>query len=256
MAHAEVDLIPDDRVAAWLAALDQRHLHDLTPSEVARALRALSSCYVERREKLARGGALESAGKRAAFALFYAPLHFFVLREIVRALPEAASGIREILEIGCGTGASGAAWSIACAGAKVTGFDRHPWAVAEANWTYPRLGVPGRASRGDLSSLQIRGAAGHGVLAAYTVNELPEAVRATLLIRLLAARERGSRILIVEPIARRVSGWWSGWEREFVAAGGRSDEWRFPAHLPERQRALGRAAGLDPRELTARSLWL
>ncbi|MBA3888795.1 MAG: hypothetical protein H0X67_24180, partial [Acidobacteria bacterium] len=59
---------------AWLEALEGRHLSDLTPAEVARALRALSSCYVERRSKLARGGALDSAGKRAAFALFYAPL--------------------------------------------------------------------------------------------------------------------------------------------------------------------------------------
>ena len=54
----------------WLAALDERHLANLTPSEVTRALRALSSCYVERREKLAHGGALDGAGKRAAFALF------------------------------------------------------------------------------------------------------------------------------------------------------------------------------------------
>src|SRR4051794_34952504 len=65
-----------DRVSTWLDALDQRHLADLTSSEVARALRALSSCYVERRARLATGGALDSAGKRAAFALFYAPLHF------------------------------------------------------------------------------------------------------------------------------------------------------------------------------------
>jgi hypothetical protein len=63
---------PDDaRVMGWLQGLEERHLATLTPSEVARALRALSSCYVERRAKLAAGGALESAGKRAAFAQFY-----------------------------------------------------------------------------------------------------------------------------------------------------------------------------------------
>jgi hypothetical protein len=39
-------------------------------------------------------------------------------------------------------------------------------------------------------------------------------------------------------------------------AGGRADEWRFPATLPESVARLGRAAGLDYRELTARSLWI
>src|SRR5437899_2677183 len=59
----------DDRLAAWMAALEARHLAELTFSEVSRALRALSSAYVERRAKLARGAALDGAGKRAAFAL-------------------------------------------------------------------------------------------------------------------------------------------------------------------------------------------
>src|SRR6266542_2917080 len=44
--------MPDDAVSAWLSALEKRHLSNLTPSEAARALRALSSCYVERRSKL------------------------------------------------------------------------------------------------------------------------------------------------------------------------------------------------------------
>jgi hypothetical protein len=70
-------------IAAWLGALEQRHLADLTMSEVARALRALSSCYVERRAKLAEGGALSSKGKRAAFALFYGPQHLRVIGEIL-----------------------------------------------------------------------------------------------------------------------------------------------------------------------------
>ena len=48
----------------WIAALDERHLADLTLPEVGRALRALSSCYVERRSRLAEGAALEGAGKR------------------------------------------------------------------------------------------------------------------------------------------------------------------------------------------------
>ena len=248
----------DERVAGWLEALEQRHLADLTPSEVARALRALSSCYVERRAKLASGGALDSAGKRAAFALFYAPLHFLVVREIVRALDSAsqAGSIARILDLGCGTGAAGAAWALECGRCAVDGVDRHAWAVAEANWTYRALGLAGRARQADVDRLAVRGGNGQAILAAYTVNELPDAARAALLPRLVDAHERGSRVLIVEPIARRMAGWWTGWESAFTAAGGTADEWRFGTPLPERQRQLGRAAGLDPRELTARSLWL
>ena len=169
----------DERVAGWLEALERRHLADLTTSEVARALRALSSCYVERRAKLARGGALDSAGKRAAFALFYAPLHFLVVREIVRAIDSASSAgsIARILDLGCGTGAAGAAWALECGRCAVDGVDRHAWAVAEANWTYRTLGLAGRARQADVDRLAVRGGNGQAILAAYTVNELPDATR-------------------------------------------------------------------------------
>jgi hypothetical protein len=92
------------------------------------------------------------------------------------------------------------------------------------------------------------------VIAAFTANELSDEPRARLLQRLLAAP--GLRVLVVEPIARRSLPWWSGWSRAFLAAGGREDEWRLPADLPDRLRLLGKAAGLDPRELLGRSLYL
>jgi SAM-dependent methyltransferase len=245
-------------IGGWLTALERRHLADLTRSEVARALRALSSCYVERRGKLASGGALESAGKRAAFALFYAPLHFLVCREIVRAIPGAAAPApAEILDIGCGTGAAGAAWALDTGGtARLTGIDRHPWAVAEANWTFRELGLGGRAVQGDAARAKLPSGRRGGIIAAFTVNELPDATRDALLPKLIDAHARGTRVLIVEPIARRLATWWASWQRDFEAAGGHAAEWRFNVPLPALQRQLGRAAGLDPRELTARSLWL
>ena len=245
----------DTRQALWLEALDARHLADLTPTEVARALRALSSCYVERRTKLARGGALDSAGKRAAFALFYAPLHFLTVGEIVRALPDARD-VSRLLDLGCGTGAAGAAWAVEAGAGTVTGLDRHPWAAAEATWTYRQFGLSGRGLVADLSRARIQPERRLGILAAYAANELPPDVRTTLLDTLLDARRNGARVLVVEPIARRISGWWPSWERAFRDAGGRTDEWRFAVRLPERQQQLARAAGLNPRELTARSLWL
>src|SRR5688572_7522292 len=111
---------PDLAFSAWIAALDQRHFADLTAPEVGRALRALSSCYVERRSRLAEGGALDGAGKRAAFALFYAPLHFLATAHVLRELGDAG-GVREIIDLGCGTGAAGAAWAHAAAGARISG---------------------------------------------------------------------------------------------------------------------------------------
>jgi hypothetical protein len=244
----------DARVTAWLAALEERQLADLTLSEVARALRALSSCYVERRARLAGGGALEGTGKRAAFALFYGPVHFFVTRHIVRALSLDRQSVSRIYDLGCGTGAAGAAWALERPAASVVGADRHPWAVAEANWTYRQLGLAGRAAQQDLTKARIAPAAGAGVLAAYSINELSDDLRAVMLHRLIEAHAAGASILIVEPIARRTTPWWSAWEAAFTAAGGRADEWRFPAALPERQRQLAKAAGLNPQELTARTL--
>jgi SAM-dependent methyltransferase len=239
----------------WLAALDERHLANLTPSEVARALRALSSCYVERRERLQRGGALDSAGKRAAFALFYAPLHFLITREIVGVLPRASEGLDHVIDLGCGTGSAGAAWAIE-AGARVSGFDRNLWAIGEANWTYRQLGIVGRAAKQDIERASIRGERGAAILAAYSINELAEDGRAALLPRLVRAHEQGARVLVIEPIARRLSRWWPLWQQAFLEAGGCARDWRFRTDLPARQRTLAKAAGLDPRELTAKSLFL
>ena len=245
---------PASPFEAWLAALDQRHLADFRPVEVGRALRALSSCYVERRSRLAEGGALDTAGKRAAFALFYAPLHFLTADRVAGALA-APAPLTEVLDLGCGTGAAGAAWAQRASAGRITGFDRHPWAVAEANWTYRALGLQGRAHRLDLSRVRLDPAPGVGILAAYTINELPDDLRSAWLTRLLDARARGATVLVIEPIARRMAPWWGGWEEHFLAAGGRSDEWRFDASLPRRQRELAKSAGLSPRELRARSLF-
>src|ERR687892_691333 len=112
-----------DTFAHWLSALESRHLADLRIAEVTRALRALSSAYVERRHTVARGAALDSHGKRAAFALFYAPLHFLVTRHVVAALGSDAATPSSVIDIGCGTGAAGAAWALDAGGVPVVGID-------------------------------------------------------------------------------------------------------------------------------------
>jgi hypothetical protein len=247
--------MPLDLTDTWLEALERRHLAELTTSEVGRALRALSSCYVERRSKLEGGGALSSKGKRAAFALFYGPQHLLITREILNSLPTALEGITSVVDLGCGTGAAGAAWGIATRARTIQGLDRHPWAVAEANATYRTFRLRGRAVQRDIAHSRLRAGTGTGIVAAYAVNELAHDGRAFLLAEMLNARARGARVLVVEPIARRSAGWWDGWQAAVVNAGGRADEWRFPQTLPPVSLALARAAGLEPRELTARSLW-
>lgn len=243
-------------VETWYAALEGRHLSTLTFPEVRRALQALSSLYVARRDRLPRGDALAGAGKRAAFSLFYGPLHFLIVREIVKALAAADGTLRNVVDLGCGTGAAGAAWALATAGgALVSGIDASGWAIEEAAWNARALGVSATFRRGDLVEAPL-GAQGEGIVAAYAVNELPDRSRDALLPRLFAACGKGSRVLVVEPIAKRPVPFWPAWEEAFRAAGGRADTWRFPAAFPERMKLLDKAAGLDHRELTARSLWL
>lgn len=240
--------------AGWLAALEARHLADLRVQEVTRALRALSSGYVQRRREAVHG-ALDSKGKRAAFALFYAPLHFLAIHLVVRALGADTPPPRAIIDIGCGTGAAGAAWAVASGRTPaVTGIDRHPWAIDEARWTYRELGLNGRARQGDAARLPPL-LPGTAVVAAYVLNELPVAVREPLEDRLVDAAGRGVRVLVIEPISRSVSPWWDSTASRITAAGGRADEWRFPVELPPLLQLLDKAAGLDHRELTVRSLY-
>ena len=239
----------------WLAALDERHLADLTPSQVARALRALSSCYVERRDKLTSGAALEGAGKRAAFALYYGPLHFMTVTAVVRAMLANELPLRTIVDLGCGTGVGGAAWASACAKPPaIAGVDRNNWAVQEANWTYKALGLRGQARTGDVVRNYPATTATTAVMLAYTVNELPAEIRAALLERVSASVRAGSRLLIVEPIARGVTAWWPEWSARLETDGARADEWRFPAKLPPLTKQIAKGAGLDPRELLARTI--
>jgi SAM-dependent methyltransferase len=247
----------------WLSALEARHFSELTFQEVARSLRALSATYVERRDRLREGAALSGAGKRAAFALFYGPLHYLLVREIVQAIPEARGPERAalrtpptLIDLGCGTGAAGAAWAEACRTTpQVIGVDRHPWTLTEAAHTYRDFGLRAQTRRGDAATVALPKSPAL-ILAAFTVNELSDEGRASLLPRLLERATTGDRVLIVEPLARSAIKWWGRWEEAFGTAGGRADEWRFRAELPPLVAKLDRAAGLNHREITGRTLFL
>ena len=242
-----------------MAAIEARHLADLRFPEVSRALRALSSTYVERRGRIGEGAALSGAGKRAAFALFYGPLHYLLVGAIVDELPGAAAVRPTLVDLGCGTGAASAAWAgratmNAQAAPPVTiGIDRHRWALDEAAKTFRAFDFPLRTRLGDIAAADLpKGRA--SFLAAFTLNELPEAGREGLLKRLLDRASGGDQVLIVEPLAGAVAPWWRKWASAFESVGGRADEWRFRLELPPIVLKLDRAAGLHHSELTGRSL--
>ena len=239
----------------WFEALQARHLSELEWPEVTRALRALSSAYVQRRAKLASGAALDGRGKRAAFALFYGPLHFASVAGVLaqlRAAGEPTCPDTAIIDAGSGTGAGGAAWALACGRTpRVTGFDVHPWAVTESAWTYRFFGIDGAAHRGDLA--RARFDPGASIVAAYTLNEIPEPARRRVLD---AALTSNRALLVVEPISRAVTPWWDEAAAEVRKRGGRADDWKLPLDMPERWRLLDRAAGFRRDHLTARSMWI
>jgi SAM-dependent methyltransferase len=253
-------------VDAWIDALVDRHTRVLTRPELLKAIRALSARYVERRADLPRRSPIDSAGKRAAFAAFYAPLHFFTARAIAAALAPSLPHVDRILDLGCGTGVTAAAWAMACDRAPaIEGIDRDAWSLAEAAWNWRALGLRGRTRRGDMldawrgrdarsSNIRVRRA--EAIVLGWSVNELAEPARAALFAALRAASMNGAVVLVIEPLARAAAPWWDEWARAALDAGGRVDEWKFPVDLPARLRDLDDAAGFRREHLGARTLLL
>lgn len=239
-------------VDSFVQQLEERHLADLRFSEVTRALRALSSAYVERRESaLADHKALNGAGKRAAFALYYGPLHFLLVQHIARELGLSfASGT--VVDLGCGTGVAGAAIATsATPPLRVLGFDTHPWTLDEARFTYKAFGLHADARRAHAARTRFPSDTSV-IVAAFVVNELNDRDRAALLDNI---RQSKKPTLIIEPISQRISPWWDEWAAEFTRLGGRADLWKARIDVPPFVKRLAKASGLRPEMLTARSLF-
>jgi SAM-dependent methyltransferase len=246
----------DETFGRWVDDIERRQLSDLTFPQVSSGLRALSSSYVERRGRIGEGTAFSGAGKRAAFALFYGPLHFLAVRAIVGMLPDALLPTPTLVDLGCGTGAAGAAWAGSLAAPpRIVGIDRQAWALGEAARTYRAFGLTARIVRADLAAASLP-AGRVAIIAAFALNELADGARLAVMQRLFDRARAGARVLVVEPIAGFVARWWDEWCERAVAIGGRADEWRFRLELPPIVAKLDRAARLDHREITARSLWL
>ncbi len=243
--------------SVFLQRLEERHLADLRFSEVTRALRALSSAYVERRESaLAEHKALDGAGKRAAFALYYGPLHFLLVQHIVKEIG-ASFAAGTVVDLGCGTGVAGAAIADLRAlqgdGAlRVLGIDTHPWTLDEARFTYKAFGLHADVRRAHAARTRFPSDTSV-IVAAFVVNELNDRDRAALLEHIAQAKKS---TLIVEPISQRVSPWWDEWAAEFTRMGGRADLWKARVETPPLVKRLAKASGLRPDMLTARSLFM
>lgn len=248
-------------VDAWIAAVVARHRDALTKTEFLKSIRALSARYVERRSDLSRRSAIDSAGKRAAFGAFFAPLHFLTIREIVRALDLVSTPPRTLLDLGCGTGVASAAWAAETDRApEILGVDRDSWALDEARWNWRTLGLRGRTRRGDLGTaaeppptLPTRAEA---LLFAWSVNELAGDERRRLLAAITRRASRGQAILVVEPLAQAASPWWNEWVGSLSPHGARSDVWKFDAPLPPVLAEVDEAAGFRREGLGARTLYL
>ena len=253
----------EDRVEAWTKALVERHIQPIGRPAFLKAVRALSVRYVERRQTLSGRSAIDSAGKRAAFAAFFAPFHFLSTQLIVQALRLDKAPIGTIIDLGCGTGVAGAAWAHAMAGApSLRGIDINPWAVEETNWTWRALGLNGRARRGDVLETCLRmqqtssrsSPAATGMVLGWTVNELSDESRRTLLPALLDLTRRGASVLIVEPIARRAAPWWDDWAAAFGHARGEARSWDWEIGVSPQLAELARDAGFRRESLSVRSL--
>jgi len=250
----------DEAFEAWVDGLRRRHTVALTFPEIRKGVVALSRIYVEERNRIG-SNVFAGAGKRAAFACFYSPLHYLLVHHIVTALGAHEPPPSRIVDLGCGLLPAGAAWARAAGGrSEIVGVDQSAWALAEARASLGALGLRVRLLKKRIDEAPLPGR-GEALVAAFAVNELSDDddARKKLLERLVSSTRRGASVLIVEPIARRAARWWDEWSEVLATEGaerGRSDEWRFSVELPAFVSELDRASGLNHRELSGRSLFV
>lgn len=242
------------RFDAWLEGTVSRHSRALEFREIRQGVRALSSLWLERR---AGGGlarrAIEGHGKRAALATYFAALHFLTLHHaLARFADTTLPGIRRIFDLGCGTGACGAAVGAAVpTRATVFGIDRSAWVLGEARRTWSHFGLRQRTRRAELPEGTPQGSRGDLIVLGWVANELDPGPRDQLLESLGAALGQGARVLIAEPLARSVSPWWDAWGEALDA---RAEVVKLRIERPEWIAEMDRAAGLDHSTLGARVL--
>ena len=224
-------------------------------AELRKGVQALSTFYVQERRRLGGSKIFSSLGKRAAFELYYAPRHFYLLREILLGLGTPMPSGR-LLDIGCGNGICSAAWaSLLSRTPRIMARDISAHAIAQAKVLYRSLGLKANVARASLlKTPDVK--AGDMLVLGFVVNELSDAERDSLKRLLLNRSRKGVGFLLVEPLAKSPSRWWEEWVEAFPKEKIRQDMWKFEVDLPAAVLDLGEAAGLRPRHLGARSLYV
>ena len=242
---------------AWLEAAYARYLPPLTFTELRKGVQALSTLYVERRSEGALATrAIEGVGKRGALATYYAALHFLTVHHAMRMVgKDALAGTRRVVDLGCGTGAVGTAVATTLAETpEVTGLDRSGWALEEAERTWLAFGLRGRTQRSELPAGIPRGARGVTFVFGWSLSEMDDVARTILLRRVIGELRRGARVMVVEPLARRVTPWWPEWVEKLGHLGVADELIRVAIERPPFIRDMDKAARLDHQVIGARVL--
>ena len=141
-------------------------------------------------------------------------------------------------------------------------IDENAWALGEALWNWRALGLDGRTRRADLvtaaAKIGTEGRRGRigppAIVLGWAVNELAPAARGRLLSELTTLVERGSALLLIEPIARTLTPWWAEWVERLSPHGAESHDWKFDIALPGRLAEIDHEAGFRREGLSARTL--
>lgn len=251
-----------DPVEAWVEALYAEALADLRWPELRKGVQALSALYVHGRDKgdLAPRAA-EGRGKAAAFRCFFAPLHLLVARALVASLPgpgpeEALP--RQLLDLGCGSGAAGAgvglqlaAWGSA---PEIDGVDRVAEHLPHARRTYAALGLRAKLRSGSLPGALGQPGPGQLLVLGWSLNELDPAGRIATVAALRRALDRGAGLLLLEPLSTKISPWWPELADALAEIGVSEHLFKERIPLPEKLRDMDKSAGLDHQLLGCRAL--
>ncbi len=232
-------------------------MDELSIRDLRRGIQSVSRVYVQERNAGGLGGrATGGAARRAAFACYYAPLHFLTAWHLVQSgILAGSSAPSRIIDLGCGTAAVGSALSLWSGGvARVEGIEALGWAAREARQTFKALGLRGRVRRAQLPSGLPRGAEGDWWVAGWFLNECDETVREGVLDELCAAARKGATVLILEPLAHAAAPWWKDTSARLLAEGWNTGLFKQEVELPDLLERLDQASGLDHSTLGVR--WL
>ncbi len=201
-------------------------------------------------------------GKKAAFATYYGPLHFLTVYPVVADwLKNCPNPPERILDLGCGTGACGAAIALALqhtfpdlAPPEVSCLDQSPWALGEAKKTYRAFGLEAKTKKGTLPRDFPRTRKADCIVLGWAVNELSRESNTVLLSKLASALQEPLTIFIFEPLSSKLSPWWDSWASRLSPAGVISKIFKTEQERPKWIEKLDHASGLDHRILGARVL--